>query len=259
MQTEQARKWYESGMAIANGYADKLDDKINDRAYSEYFYTLLFFAGDNGTGPVSPALLKYAQDILSKRRVNISSSSPLKELLGTFISISAVMFANEKMRDDACQTLQANGWMPNVADVLGKRIGLHFVSGRYDEKVSKRMHVDSRSALNAFQQLNWKVMTIGEWFYEQRENAEVFVSGSVFVISGLIFLVAMFSMISQMGWLGGIVSTVILGVVQYYATGLSILLFSFLAKFIFLVMCFVFRNIWTLMFTIGLTIYHLCF
>lgn len=246
MQIEQAKAWNKAGMEIARGYADKLNDITNNCAYSKYFYLLLMFDGNNGTGAVALPLLKYSMDRLSKRRVSISSGSPLKQLLGDFLSYCTLMFSSEEALSDARKTLLDNKLLPSATDVLGMKVGTAFVAGRYDEVIAQRMGMEWSDNLKPFQKLNWRIMAIGEWFGEKREDAS-----NTAVLIGII-VAAIFCVVTVIGTLIGegifwaIVAAVILGVIIYYVGFIALGLLMILTRLIFTILRYVFYNIWTL-------------
>lgn len=250
MQLEQAKKWNKTGMQIARGYADKLDDITNDCAYSKYFYILLLFDGDNGTGAIPLPHLKYAMDRLAKRRVSISSQSPLKQLLGDFLSYCTIMFSNESTLKEARDTLISNRLLPSAVDVLGTKVGAAFVAGRYDEIVGKRMGKSWDEGLNSFQKVNWRVMALGEWFAEQRENASnaVALIGTLLGV-GFFILTVIFALVNE-GVFAAVIAAVILGVIYYYLGMITLGLLIIITKITFTLLRYVFYNIYTLIVTI---------
>ncbi len=246
MQTEQAKAWNKTGMQIARGYADKLDDFTNNCAYSKYFYALLLFDGDNGTGAIPLAHLKYSLDRLAKRRVSISSKSPLKQLLGDFLSYCTLMFKDEGSLQDARDTLISNKLLPSAVDVLGTKVGAAFVAGRYDEIVGERMGKSWDDELNIFQKINWRIMAIGEWFAEQRENASNAVALIGAVLGILFFIVAVIGAWINEGLIIAIITGIILGVILYYVGMIALGLIIIATRIIFTVLRYVFYNIYTL-------------
>ena len=250
MQIDQAKAWNKTGMEIARGYADKLNDITNNCAYSKYFYLLLMFDGDNGTGAVSVPLLKYSMDRLAKRRVSISSSSPLKQLLGDFLSYCTLMFSSEESLNDARQTLVDNKLLPSAKDVLGTKVGVSFVAGRYDEVISQRIGVEWSDDLKPFVKLNWRIMAVGEWFGEQKENASNAVALIGIIIAAIFFLVTVIGTYVGEGLIWSIIAAVILGTIIYYVGFFALGLLILLTQLIFTVLRYIFYNIWTLILAI---------
>lgn len=254
MQIDQAKAWNKAGMEIARGYADKLNDITNNCAYSKYFYLLLMFDGDNGTGAIALPMLRYSMDRLAKRRVSISSSSPLKQLLGDFLSYCTLMFNSEESLSDARQTLLENKLLPSATDVLGTKVGAAFVAGRYDEVIAQRMGVEWSDNLKPFQKLNWRIMAIGEWFGEQKENASNAVALIGVIVAAIFFLVTVIGTFVGQGLIWAIVAAVILGAIIYYIGFFALGLLVLLTQLIFTVLRYVFYNIWTLILAIILFI-----
>lgn len=246
MQIDQARAWNKAGKDIAKGYADKLDDITNNCAYSKYFYTLLMFDGDNGTGPIPLSHLKYAMDRLSKRRVSISSKSPLKQLLGDFLSYCTLMFSSESSLADAKKILIDNNLMPTAVEILGTKVGAEFVAGRYDEVVSERMGKAWDESMSAFEKCNWRIMALGEWFGEQRENASNAVALIGAIIGILFFVIAVIAALINEGIIIAIITGVVLGVILYYGGLLALGILIILTKIIFTLLRWAFYNIYTL-------------
>lgn len=246
MQLDQAKAWNKSGMQIARGYADKLDDITNNCAYSKYFYLLLLFDGDNGTGAIPLSHLKYSMDRLSKRRVSISSNSPLKQLLGDFLSYCTLMFNDQKSLDDARTTLTSNKLLPSAVDILGTKVGAEFVAGRYDEIISERMGKVWSDDMNSFEKLNWRIMALGEWFGEQRENA----SNAVALIGAILgigfFILAVISTLIGQGIIEAILVGIVLGVIIYYGGMIALGLLIIITRIIFTILRYIFYNIYTL-------------
>ena len=254
MQIEQAKNWNKTGMQIARGYADRLDDNTNNCAYSKYFYLLLLFDGDNGTGAIPLSHLKYSIDRLAKRRVSISSHSPLKQLLGDFLSYCTLMFDSENSLNDARDTLKGNRLLPSAVEVLGTQVGAEFVASRYDEVVSQRLGVEWSDKLNFFTKLNWHVMAIGEWFDEKREKAADAMIGISLVLGILLFVITVISTWVEQGFFWGIVSAVILGVIYYFVGTIAVVVLSWMTHLIFWILRYVFYNIFTLLVAIILFI-----
>ena len=246
MQIEQAKQWNKAGMEIARGYADKLDDITNNCAYSKYFYLLLLFDGDNGTGAIPLPYLKYSMDRLAKRRVSISSKSPLKQLLGDFLSYCTLMFSSESSLADARDTLKSNNLLPSAVDVLGTKVGAEFVSGRYDEVVSERMGKEWSDDLNFFDKFNWRVMAIGEWFGEQRENASNAVMLIAAVLGILFFILTVVGTWINEGFFWALIGGAILGVIYYYVGLIALGLLMIVTRIVFTVLRYVFYNVYTL-------------
>lgn len=255
MELNQAKAWNHTGLQIARGYADKLDEVTNNCAYSKYFYTLLLFDGDNGTGAIPLQHLKYAIEKLARKRVNISSSSPLKQLLGDFLSYCTIMFKDERSLEDARQTLLSNNLLPSAVSVLGTKVGAEFIAGRYDDVVGKRMGMEWSDKLNQFQKINWRIMALGEWFAEQRENAASAVALIGAVIGIALVLFAVIGTLVSQGIFAAILVALVLGVAIYYGGMIALGLLVIVTKIVFTVLRYVFYNIYTLGGVILLLIY----
>lgn len=256
MDIEHFKQWKEAGSRIAQGFADKLDDGAAGIEYSKYFYLLYLFDGDNGTGAVSLNVLQYSMNQLRRRRSSISSSSPLKELLGTFLSYSTLMFNDESARNDAYETLKREKLMPTAVDVLGEKVGSKFVSERYDEKIGERLKT-TRDRLGWWGKLNWRVMALGEWFEENNAAA-----------SGFIGLLACLPLVCSLLWwviktftgegaFWGILCLLFSSFVGYYGCIIIFTVSAFITIAVFWVLRMIFYNLYTLILFIILVIWRL--
>lgn len=256
MDLEHAKRWKETGSRIAQGFADKLDDGAAGIEYSKYFYLIYLFDGDNGTGAVPVNVLQYSMKQLTRRRSSISSSSPLKELLGTFLSYSTLMFNNESARNDAYETLKREKLMPTAVDVLGEKVGSKFVSERYDEKIGERLKT-TRDRLGWWGKLNWRVMALGEWFGENKD-----IAGAIIGILACLPLVCsllmwVFKTFTNEGWGWGLLCLWFCGIVGYYGCGIILGLSVLITKAVFWVLRLIFYNLYTLILFIILIIWRL--
>jgi hypothetical protein len=258
MDSAHARQWLETGNRIAKGFSDKLDDRAAGISYSKYFYVLYLFDGDNGVGPVSIDVLQYAMRQLTRRRASISSSSPLKELLGTYLSLCTMFFQNEQTRQDAAQTLKQARMIPSAVEVLGEKMGNRFVGERYDEKVSERMHL-SKDALNLWQRANWLIMSLGEWFKERLDSGNAVSAIGMLACSPLVIslVVWVFSTFSDHGMFWGILSLIAALVAGYWGCIIIFFIAAFISAAVLWVLRYVFYNIYTFLATVGLILWLL--
>lgn len=258
MDSAHVRQWQETGNRIAKGFSDKLDDKAAGISYSKYFYVLYLFDGENGVGPVSVDVLQYAMRQLARRRASISSSSPLKELLGTYLSLCTMFFQNEQTRQQAALALKQASMLPNAVDVLGEKMGNRFVGERYDEKVSERMH-RSKDALNLWQRTNWFIMSLGEWFQERLDSGNTVAAIGALACSplviGLVYWV--FSTFSENGAIWGILSFIVALIAGYWGCIIIFFIAAFISAAVLWVLRFVFYNIYTFLATVGLILWLL--
>ncbi len=252
MEKSYVTQWHDVGHKICAGFSDRLDDHATGINYSLYFHAVYFFDGDNGTGPVPDNVINFCLQVLSKRRSSISSSNPLKNLLGEFISISSIIFATQQTRKEALQMMKKEKLLPNVVKELGNNAA--FVEERYDETIKERIGAP-KDKINAWQRLNWKVMAIGEWINDKREAASLiftFLAGATVAIPAIIGVVTTF--INE-GIFWGILALVIIGFLGYWGTIIAAFIGSIFCNIIMYVLRLIFYNIYTLILTTILILY----
>ena len=156
------------------------------------------------------------------------------------------MFNDQKSLDDARTTLTSNKLLPSAVDILGTKVGAEFVAGRYDEIISERMGKVWSDDMNSFEKLNWRIMALGEWFGEQRENA----SNAVALIGAILgigfFILAVISTLIGQGIIEAILVGIVLGVIIYYGGVIALGLLIIITRIIFTILRYIFYNIYTL-------------
>lgn len=246
MELSYLKQWQSTGKRLAQGFADQLDDKAMSCAYSKYFYALYLFGGDNGTGPVPLSALKYSIRRLNKRRGDVSNLT-LKETLGQFLTACTIMFDSETSRNEALELLQSKKMLPTAVDVLGSKVGTRFEAERYEEKLSHRFNI-SRVDFNWWQEWNWKIMAVGEWFEELRERELGEKIGTVFAILMAIGVVIFdISTFVEHGVIWGIIATFFSLGIGYYLVGILFVVGRVVTNVSLWCLKWIFFNIYTLL------------
>lgn len=258
MELSYVKQWQSTGKRLAHGFADQLDDKAMRCAYSKYFYALYLFDGDNGTGPVPLSALKFSIKRLNKRRGEVSNLT-LKETLGQFLTACTIMFDSETSRQEALKILQSQKMLPTAVDVLGSKVGTRFEAERYEEKLSRRFK-KPRIDFNWWQDWNWKIMAIGEWFEELKENEWGDKVGNALMIllaiGGVIFNIMVFVEDGIFWGIAAVIGTLAIG---YYLVAIVYIVGQFVTNVLLGALKWIFYNIYTLLlFVAAMTAYIIC-
>lgn len=246
MELSYLKQWQSTGKRLAQGFADQLDDKAMRCAYSKYFYALYLFDGDNGTGPVPLPALKYSIRQLNKRRGEVSNLA-LKETLGQFLTACTIMFDSETSREEALTLLQSKKMLPTAVEVLGSKVGTRFEAERYEEKLRHRFK-KQRVDFNWWQEWNWKIMAVGEWFEELRERE---LGEKIGVILAILMAIGIaifdISIFVKHGIIWGIVATFFSLGIGYYLVGILFIVGRVVTNALLLCLKWIFFNIYTLL------------
>ncbi len=100
--------------------------------------------------------------------------------------------------------------------------------------------------LNFFDKFNWRVMAIGEWFGEQRENASNAVMLIAAVLGILFFILTVVGTWINEGFFWALIGGAILGVIYYYVGLIALGLLMIVTRIVFTVLRYVFYNVYTL-------------